>query len=248
MTQPVLLTEGLSKAFGANVAVAEVSLAVREGTLHTIIGPNGAGKTTFFNLLTRDLPVSAGHIYYRGDEITALKPHQVAARGVGRSYQITSVFPSLTVLENAWLAAYRKETGGRLDFWSRPGAYTGADDKARAALGRVGLDGVADRPARELSYGDQRLLEIAVTLAAEPKLLLFDEPTSGLSADEARKVGTLVRALVPAYTVVMIEHNMDVVMAVSDRISVMQFGRLIADGDPAQIRDDQRVRDAYLGT
>ena len=248
MTEPLLRVEGLTKVFGAHKAVSGISLEVAAGELLCIIGPNGAGKTTLFNLLTKDLSPTAGRIWLSGDDVTGARPHQISRRGVGRSYQITSVFQSMTVFDNVWTAAYRHDEGGRLVFWRRSDAYEAVSPRVDEVLAAVGLAHYRDALAAELSYGDQRLLEIAVTLATAPRLLLLDEPTSGLSQEETRKVSSLIRELSARATVVMIEHKMDVVMQISDRLAVMNFGRVIAEGRPEDVARDPEVRRAYLGT
>jgi branched-chain amino acid transport system ATP-binding protein len=249
VSQVILETRGLTKRFGANVAVSEVSLSVETGVIHCIIGPNGAGKTTLFNLLTKDLQPSSGTILLAGHDITSLKPHEISRRGVGRSYQITSVFPHMSVRDNVWVATYRHRRGGQFNFWSRQGAYPDVDARADEVLAEIGVGtAYGDMLAGELSYGDQRLLEIAIALATSPRLLLFDEPMSGLSEEETRRVAELIRALGARYTVVMIEHKMNVVMTISDRITVMNFGEVIADGPPAEIAADPAVKRAYFGT
>jgi branched-chain amino acid transport system ATP-binding protein len=243
----ILRTEHLSKAFGANLAVADVTLEVEEGSLHTIIGPNGAGKTTLFNLLTKDLPPTRGRIVFDGRDVTGRTPFEIARLGVGRSYQITSTFQSMTVLDNVWVSAYRRLRAGRFDFWSRVRGFADVERHAVEVLARLGLAAHKDAFARALSYGDQRLLEIAIALATGPRMLLLDEPTSGLSQEETGRIAELIRRLAREYTVVMIEHKVDVVMAISDRITVMNFGEVIADGPPTAIMVNPDVRKAYFG-
>jgi branched-chain amino acid transport system ATP-binding protein len=245
--EPMLRTDVLVKEFGAVRAVDRVSIAVNKGSLHCIIGPNGAGKTTLFNLLTKDLVPTEGRIYLEGRDISALQSHEVSRLGVGRSYQITSVFRAQSVLDNVWVASYRKTKGGGFNFWRGLGRYEDVRDQAMANLELVGLRDQAGRPAGELSYGDQRLLEIAVTLSTSPKLVLLDEPVNGLSQSETAKVAELIRGLVPKYTVVMIEHKIDVVMKVSDCVTVMNFGEVIAEGKPDEIRTNENVKTAYFG-
>jgi branched-chain amino acid transport system ATP-binding protein len=244
----LLSTKSLTKQFGANVAVSDVSLEVVPNSLHCIIGPNGAGKTTLFNLLTKDLKPTSGLIFLEGDDITGLRPDQISRRGVGRSYQITSVFNSLTVHENVWVAAYRHMNSGALVFWRRK--VPGLDVSARAdeILERVGLLELREMKADELSYGDQRILEIAITLATEPQLLLLDEPMSGLSQEDTKRMASLIKGLVATETVLMIEHKIDVIMGISDHVTVMDFGKVIADGTPEEIAADPRVRQAYFGS
>jgi branched-chain amino acid transport system ATP-binding protein len=240
-------TERLTKAFGALTAVDGVSIEVREGSLHSVIGPNGAGKTTFFNLLTGQLAPTSGRIVFDGRDIAGTPPHRVARLGIARSFQRTSIFPSLTILDNVWLSAFaRQDSWGGLA-WRRADRYPALAERARAVLGEVGLADKADQPAREISHGEQRQLELAIALAAAPRLLLLDEPAAGLSPDETQKMVTLVRALKGRYTIVLIEHKIDVVMTMSDRISVMHFGSVIAEGTPAEIQRNAEVRRAYLG-
>ncbi len=243
----LLSVSGLVKRFGGHRAVDGVDLEVASGEVVCILGPNGAGKTTLFNLLTKDLPPSAGTIRFEGRDVTALPPHRVARLGIGRSYQITSVFPELSVEENVRLAAYRQDHAGRLVFWRRADRFRRDEARTRELLERVGLAALRHEPAGRISYGDQRLLEIAITLAAGPRLLLLDEPTSGLSQEETGRVGTLIHSLARTYTVVMIEHKMDVVMRISDRLVVMDRGRVIADGTPEAVSRDPAVRTAYFG-
>ncbi len=248
MPEAVLQAERLTKQFGAHTAVSDVSFAVAPGELLSIIGPNGAGKTTLFNLLTKDLTPSAGRIVLEGQDVTALKPHRISRLGVGRSYQITSVFQNLTVAENVWVAAYRHRHGGRFDFLRRRRAYAQLDPVVGRILENAGLESYAGMRASELSYGHQRMLEIAITLATEPRLILLDEPTSGLSQEDTRQVGEMVRRLAEQHTVVMIEHKMSVVMSISHRLIVMNFGEVIAEGEPEDVARNPEVRKAYFGT
>jgi branched-chain amino acid transport system ATP-binding protein len=240
-------TERLTKAFGALTAVDGVSIEVEEGSLHSVIGPNGAGKTTFFNLLTGQFPPTSGRIVFDGRDIAGTPPHQIARLGIARSFQRTSIFPALTIADNVWLAAFARQESWRGLAWRRADAYPALADRARAVLGEVGLAGKADQPARAISHGEQRQLELAIALAAAPRLLLLDEPAAGLSPDETQKMVALVRALKGRYTIVLIEHKIDVVMSMSDRISVMHFGSVIAEGTPTEIQRNAEVRRAYLG-
>jgi len=243
----ILETQSLTKAFGALTAVNSVSLAVEAGTLHSIIGPNGAGKTTLFNLLTGTFPPSSGRILYDGRDITGTPASRVAHLGLARSYQRTSVFPAFSLYDNVWTAAFATGAswGGLL--WRPAGRYPEVDERARQALADVGLSARSGQPAREISHGEQRQLELAIALAAAPRVLLLDEPAAGLSPEETRSMVALVRALKGRYTIVLIEHKMDIIMSVSDRISVMHFGSLIAEGTPAEIQSNPEVRRAYLG-
>jgi branched-chain amino acid transport system ATP-binding protein len=243
----LLETENLTKAFGALTAVNGVTLEVQPGSLHSIIGPNGAGKTTLFNLLTGQLPPTSGRILFDGRDITGTPPHRVAHLGIARSFQRTNVFPALSLLDNVWIAAFARGRSWRGLAWQQADRYPEVTERARGALRDVGLEDKATQPAREISHGEQRQLELAIALAAAPRLLLLDEPAAGLSHDEMQRMVALVRGLKGRYTIVLIEHKMDIIMGVSDRISVMHFGSLIAEGTPAEIQRNAEVRRAYLG-
>ena len=243
----VLETKNLSKAFGALAAVNGVSLAIEAGTLHSIIGPNGAGKTTLFNLLTGTYPPSSGRILFDGRDITGTPAHRVAHLGLARSFQRTNVFPAFSLLDNVWVAAFACGASWKGLAWRRADRYPEVRARALAALADVGLADKAGEAVREISHGEQRQLELAIALAAAPRVLLLDEPAAGLSPEETKKLVALVRTLKGRYTIVLIEHKMDIIMSVSDRISVMHFGRLIAQGTPAEIQRNPEVRRAYLG-
>jgi branched-chain amino acid transport system ATP-binding protein len=237
----------VSKSFGAVAAVTRVSLAVEEGRLHAIIGPNGAGKTTLFNCITGEVKPTAGRVLYAGRDITGRPPHALPALGIARSFQRTSIFPTLTVAENVWVSAYARREGGHLWSLAAADAIEGVGETVRAALEEVGLGGQAGRPAAQLAHGDQRLLDFAIALAARPRLLLLDEPTAGLSRQDTHRLIGHIGTLKGRYTILLIEHKMDVVMRLSDRVSVMSFGALLAEGSPEEIRRDPKVREAYLG-
>ena len=243
----LLETDGLSKSFGALTAVNAVSLRVEAGSLHSIIGPNGAGKTPLFNLLTGTFPPSSGRIVFDGKEITGTRAHRIAHLGLARSYQRTTVFPAFSLLDNVWVAAFATSRSWSGLLYRNTQKYAEVTERARAALGDVGLLQKAHQPAREISHGEQRQLELAIALAAAPRVLLLDEPAAGLSPDETRRMVALVRALKGRYTIVLIEHKIDIIMSVSDRISVMHFGNLIAEGTPQEIQRNAEVRKAYLG-
>jgi branched-chain amino acid transport system ATP-binding protein len=243
----LLETHELTKAFGALTAVNGVSLAIEAGTLHSIIGPNGAGKTTLFNLLTGTFPPTSGRIIFDGKDITGTPAHQIAHLGLARSYQRTSVFPAFSLLDNVWVAAFATGRSWNGLLFKKTSQYPEAAERARSALSDVGLLSKADVPAREISHGEQRQLELAIALAAAPRVLLLDEPAAGLSPEETRNMVALVRGLKGRYTIVLIEHKIDIIMSVSDRISVMHFGSLIAEGSPEEIQRNPEVRRAYLG-
>jgi branched-chain amino acid transport system ATP-binding protein len=243
----ILETKNLSKAFGALAAVDDVSLGIEAGTLHSIIGPNGAGKTTLFNLLTGTTRPSSGRILLDGRDITGTPAHRVAHLGLARSFQRTNVFPAFSLLDNVWVAAFACGASWKGLLWRSADRYPEVRARALAALADVGLADKAERPVREISHGEQRQLELAIALAAAPRVLLLDEPAAGLSPEETKKLVALVRALKGRYTIVLIEHKIDIIMSVSDRISVMHFGSLIAEGTPAEIQKNPEVRRAYLG-
>ncbi len=244
--EPILTTHGLVKRFGALAAVDGVNLTVRTGELHSIIGPNGAGKTTFFNALFGVLESDGGEARFKGERITALRPDQIVARGISRSFQIISIFQELSVLENVRIAVQAKSPR-RFDLWSRAEALTDLTDEARGILGLVGLLEKEESPASSLSHGDQRLLEIGIALATSPEVLLLDEPLAGLSPRDRTRVADLIRRLAERVTVVLIEHDIDRVLALSDRITVLHQGKVIAEGSPAEIQQDRQVQEAYLG-
>jgi branched-chain amino acid transport system ATP-binding protein len=242
----ILETKSLTKSFGALTAVNAVSLQVEAGTLHSIIGPNGAGKTTLFNLLTGTFAPTSGKIIFDQKDITGTPAHRVAHLGLARSYQRTTVFPAFSIFDNVWISAF--STSDRTGLvWRNAIQYPEVKERALGALRDVGLENKSTQLAREISHGEQRQLELAIALAAAPRVLLLDEPAAGLSPEESRRMVALVRTLKGRYTIVLIEHKMDIIMSVSDRISVMHFGSLIAEGTPAEIQKNAEVRRAYLG-
>ena len=243
----ILETKKLTKSFGALTAVNDVSLAVEAGSLHSIIGPNGAGKTTLFNLLTGTLPPTSGEIIFNQKAITGTPAHRVAHLGLARSYQRTTVFPAFSLFRNAWVSAFSTGHSRKGFLWKKSESFSDANERARQALSDVGLLEKSHQLAREISHGEQRQLELAIALAAAPRVLLLDEPAAGLSPEETRRMVALVRTLKGRYTIVLIEHTIDIIMSVSDRISVMHFGSLIAEGTPGEIQKNPEVRKAYLG-
>ena len=241
-----LQLEGVSKFFGGLQAVSGVSLAVLPGERRALIGPNGAGKTTLFNLISGSLPVSAGTITLFGRDVTGASTHRRAAQGLARTFQITNLFPDLTVLDNCVLAV-QALTPTRFAMLRPVGSFAELRGRARATLEAVALDAVRDVPVRNLSHGEQRQLEIALALAGRPRVLLLDEPTAGLSPAESRLMAGLLARLDPAITVLMIEHDMDIALELSPRVTVLHYGRVIADGSREEIRADPQVREIYLG-
>jgi len=242
----MLRTHKLTKRFGAQTAVDAVDIAVRAGTLHAIIGPNGAGKTTLFNMLGGQTRPTAGTIVFRERDITRLGVAERSLLAIGRSFQGTNVFPKLSVFENVRLAA-QSRTRQSYAVWEPACALEAVNARAEDVLAEAGLLGHRGRAARELAGGDQRLLELAITLATEPVLLLLDEPSQGLSPAEAHALVERMRALAARHTIVLIEHNMPLVMRLADEVSVMHLGRVLARGTPAEIRANPDVRAAYLG-
>jgi branched-chain amino acid transport system ATP-binding protein len=241
-----LRLDDVTKAFGGLRAVDGVSLAVRPGERRALIGPNGAGKTTLFNLISGSLPVTAGTITLFGRDVTDTPTHVRAAKGLARTFQITNLFPDLTVLENCLLAV-QALTPTRFAMLRPVGAYTSLHARARATLESVGLESVGDALVKNLSHGEQRQLEIALALAGRPRVLLLDEPTAGLSPAESRLMAGLLARLDPAITVLMIEHDMDIALELSPHVTVLHYGRVIADGPRAEVRRDPQVREIYLG-
>lgn len=242
----ILATEGLTKEFKGFVAVRDVDLKVRRGTIHALIGPNGAGKTTCFNLLTKFLTPSRGVIRYKGRDITALKPADIARLGLVRSFQISAVFPHLMVLENVRIALQRKR-GDSFDFWRSERVLRSLDEEARALIEAVGLADFATVPAVELSYGRKRALELATTLALDPEMLLLDEPMAGMGHEDVDRIAALIRRVSANRTILMVEHNLSVVASLSNRITVLARGRILAEGDYATVSKDPRVIEAYIG-
>jgi branched-chain amino acid transport system ATP-binding protein len=243
----ILETRGLTKEFKGFIAVDRVDLKVKRGAIHALIGPNGAGKTTTFNLLTKFLPVTAGTILYKGEDITDENPAGVARRGVIRSFQISAVFPNITVRENVRIALQRA-LGTSFHFWKSEASLDRLNDRAMELLRRVGLESFAGIHAGELAYGRKRTLEIATTLAMEPELMLLDEPTAGMGHEDVDRVKNLIKEVAVGRTVLMVEHNMSVVSGICDTITVLQRGAVLAEGTYAQVSANPQVIEAYMGS
>ena len=243
----ILETKGLTKEFKGFVAVNNVDLQVRRGHIHALIGPNGAGKTTFFNLLTKFLPPTRGTILYQGVDITHEKPAQTARRGIVRSFQISAVFPHMTVLENV-RAALQRGTGTSFHFWKPEKSLHHLHGRARELLATVDLQDFEEELTVNLPYGRKRALELATTMALEPDLMLLDEPTQGMGHEDVSRVTQLIKKVSEGRTILMVEHNMNVVSSIADRISVLQRGAVIADGPYAEVSKNPQVIEAYMGT
>ncbi len=246
MAEPLLRIEGLAKHFGGVIATDDVSLDIAGGELHAIIGPNGAGKTTLISQLAGELPPDAGRVLFAGQDITRLAAPRRSALGLARSFQITSLFAEFTALDNVALAV-QAHAGHSFRFWAPARRAAELREPAGAALARVGLAARADTLVSRLSHGEHRQLELAMALATRPKLLLLDEPMAGLGPEESARMVALMRELKQEVTILLIEHDMAAVFALADRISVLVYGRVIASGAPAAIRENAEVRKAYLG-
>ena len=247
MTDTILETEGLTKEFRGFVAVNGVNLRVERGTIHALIGPNGAGKTTCFNLLTHFLAPTRGRIVFKGRDITGSKPADIARLGLVRSFQISAVFPHLTVLENVRIALQRRR-GGSFDFWRSERALEAFNGRARELLDAVGLADFAGEVAVELPYGRKRALEIATTLALDPEMMLLDEPTAGMAHEDVDRIAALIRQAAVNRTILMVEHNLSVVENLSHTITVLARGEVLAEGDYAAVSRNPQVIEAYLGS
>ncbi len=247
MSDFILQARKLSRSFTGFWAVKDVDLDVRRGSIHALIGPNGAGKTTCFNLLTKFLNPTSGTIHFDGTDITKRGPADISGLGMVRSFQISAVFPSLSVLENVTIALQRKR-GNSFDFWRPETILTSLNARADELLAEVGLESYRNHLASELSYGRKRALEIATTLALEPKMMLLDEPMAGMAVEDIDRIVQLIRKVSVGRTILMVEHNLSVVATLSDRITVLARGQVLTEGDYATISADERVREAYMGT
>ena len=243
----ILETRDLTKEFKGFVAVNGVGLQVKRGAIHALIGPNGAGKTTCFNLLTHFLEPTRGQIFYNGQEITGSSPAAIARMGLVRSFQISAVFPHLTVLENIRIALQSKR-GASFDFWRSERVLAELDGRARELIGAVGLADFETTIAVELPYGRKRALEIATTLALDPEMMLLDEPTAGMAHEDVERITRLIKTVAQGRTVLMVEHNMSVVAGISDTITVLQRGSILAEGPYAEVSGNPQVVEAYMGT
>ncbi|WP_409268957.1 ABC transporter ATP-binding protein [Massilia sp. BHUDP2] len=247
MADVILETNKLTKVFKGFTAVSEVSLQVERGHIHALIGPNGAGKTTCFNLLTRFLAPTSGQILFNGRDITGARPARIARMGIIRSFQISAVFPHMTVLENVRIGLQR-QLGTSFHFWRSSRSLDRLNARALALLADVGLDSFADTMTADLPYGRKRALEIATTLAMEPELMLLDEPTQGMGHEDVHRVTELIKKVSAGRTILMVEHNMNVVAGICDRISVLQRGAVLAEGSYAEVSRNPQVMEAYMGT
>lgn len=247
MNQAILQAVGLTKSYGKFIAVNHVDLRIMPGVVHSIIGPNGAGKTTLFHTLTGTVSATEGKILVAGEDITPLPDFERVAKGLSRSFQVTSLFLDMSVWENLRIAAQGRFYRQAFQLWRPAESLREACEEADALLEQLNLANVADRPAAELSHGQQRRLEVGMAMAGKPKILFLDEPTSGMGIDDIADMKNLIGSLRQKYTVLLIEHNMDIVMDISDRITVMQQGKVLMEGRPDEIRNNSLVRQAYLG-
>ena len=247
MSAPALELKAVHKSFGRTAIINGVDLAIAKGERHAIIGPNGAGKSTLFNLVSKRFPVTSGLVLLNGEDITGLESHEINRKGLSRSFQITNIFPRLSVYENLRCAVLWS-LGYRYSFWHRVGALKDVRARAEEVVEKIGLARRRDRPAGMLSYAEQRALEIGITIAGGADVILLDEPTAGMSRSETHDAVELIRNVTQGKTLVMVEHDMGVVFGLADRISVLVYGRVLAAGTPDEIRGSKAVQEAYLGT
>ena len=243
----ILKIQNLTKNFGNVSAVSNVSIEVEEGTIHSIIGPNGAGKSTFFNMISGVIPPSEGNVYYKDKDITGFESYKLPHMGIAKCFQITNVFPKLTVRENVWASIFSCSHKSKIDLFKSMNDFETIDKETIKIINDVGLSHKIDDKAEELSHGQQRMLEMAITLGAKPVLLLLDEPTQGLAPEATVEMTELIRKLSKKYTILLIEHKMHIVMEISKIITVLNFGEKIEEGTPNQIKNSKKVQDAYLG-
>jgi len=247
MSAMALELKGVHKSFGRTPIINGVDLAIAKGERHAIIGPNGAGKSTLFNLISKRFPLTSGQVLLNGEDITSLDTHEINRKGLSRSFQITNIFPRLSVYENLRCAVLWS-LGYRYSFWHRVGGLKDVRARAEEVVEKIGLSRRRDRPAGMLSYAEQRALEIGITIAGGAEVILLDEPTAGMSRSETRDAVGLIRNVSQGKTLVMVEHDMGVVFGLADRISVLVYGRVLAAGTPDEIRGSKAVQEAYLGT
>ncbi len=247
MTNVILETKHLTKEFKGFTAVSDVNLQVQRGHIHALIGPNGAGKTTYFNLLTKFLVPTSGQILFNGRDITSARPAQIARQGIIRSFQISAVFPHLSVMENVRIGLQRN-LGTSFHFWKSGGSLSRLNDKAMELLAQVDLTEFADTITVDLPYGRKRALEIATTLAMEPEMMLLDEPTQGMGHEDVHRVTELIKKVSAGRTILMVEHNMSVVSGICDKISVLQRGAMLAEGSYDEVSKNPKVMEAYMGS
>ena len=243
----ILEINNLSKNFGNVSAVNNVSLVVEEGSIHSVIGPNGAGKSTFFNMISGVLPPSSGKVYYKNNDITGFESYKLPHMGIAKCFQITNVFPKLTVRENVWSSVFSCAKKSKFDFFKHLSKYEYFASETEKIISDVGLSHKINEKAEELSHGQQRMLEMAITLGAKPQLLLLDEPTQGLAPEATLEMTKLIQKLSKKYTILLIEHKMHIVMEISKVITVLNFGEVIDEGTPSEVKDSKKVQDAYLG-
>ena len=242
----ILTTENLTKNFGGLKAVDSVSLDIEAGKLTSVIGPNGAGKTTFFNLLTGLIKPDTGRIRFQGEDITNLPIHQIVKKGISRSFQVINLFNELTLYENVWLGVQAQQGHGR-EVFADAEALNSVKEGTSRIIAEIGLSGKEGTPVKLLSYGDRRILEITVSMTTNPSLLLLDEPTSGLMSEDRRRISDFLKKLSSRLTLVVVEHDMDVVLSISDHIVVLHQGKILARGTPDEVRGNDKVQEAYLG-
>ncbi len=244
--ETILELKEVNKSFGGLLAVNQVNLSVGKGELRALIGPNGAGKTTLLNLINGTLPVSSGHIFFKGKEITNLSPHRISHIGIARTLQITSLFSGLTVYENIWTAVQSRKKF--FNPFIKAGKWKDVEEKTESMLELTGLKDKAHLICSELSYGEQRILEMGIALSTDPSLLLLDEPTAGLNSQESLALVKKMRSMLSGQTIILVEHDMEVVMELADNISVLHYGSIIAEGPPEEIKENEEVKKVYLGT
>ena len=243
----ILKIQNLTKNFGSISAVSNVNLELEEGTIHSVIGPNGAGKSTFFNMISGVISPSEGSVYYKDKDITGFESYKLPHMGIAKCFQITNVFPKLTVRENVWASIFSCSHKSKVDLFKSMNDFKTIDEDTENIISDVGLSHKIDDKAEELSHGQQRMLEMAITLGAKPDLLLLDEPTHGLAPEATVEMTELIRKLSKNYTILLIEHKMHIVMEISKIITVLNFGEKIEEGTPNQIKNSKKVQDAYLG-